>query len=57
MDAIAVLAALAEHGNVNPSVALEAIDLHGIDSEAPDPGRHDTGPAPGHGVGHSTSPE
>jgi len=54
---VAVLAALAEVGDVDPSVVAEAIDLHGIDPEAPDPGRHDTGPAPGHGVGHPTSPE
>ena len=54
---VAVLAALAELGDVDPSVVVEAIDLHGIDAEAPDPGRYDTGPAPGHAVGDSTSPE
>jgi pyruvate dehydrogenase E1 component len=54
---VAVLAALAEVGDVDPSVVVEAIDLHGIDAEAPDPGRYDTGPAPGHAVGDSTSPE
>ena len=54
---VAVLAALAEVGDVDPSVVAEAIDLHGIDPGAPDPARHDTGPAPGHGVGHPTSSE
>ena len=54
---VAVLAALVEAGDVEPSVVAEAIDLYGIDSEAPDPGSYDTGPAPGHRVGHSTSLE
>jgi pyruvate dehydrogenase E1 component len=54
---VAVLAALAEVGDVDPSVVAEAIDLHGIDPGAPDPARHDTGPAPGHGVGRPTSSE
>ena len=53
---VAVLAALAEVGDVDPSVVDQAIYLHGIDSEAPDPSSYATGPAPCHGLAHSASP-
>tara|TARA_B100000686_G_scaffold143540_1_gene151086 strand:+ start:24 stop:1334 length:1311 start_codon:yes stop_codon:yes gene_type:complete len=48
---VAVLHALSQEGTLDPSVVVEAIAHHGIDPDAPDPGRHDTVPATGHGVG------
>ena len=50
---VAVLSALAETGVVEPSIVAEAIALHGIDVDLPDPGRHDSVPATGRGIGHS----
>ena len=49
---VAVLYALSREGTLDPSVVAQAIAHHGIDPEAPDPGRHDTVPETGHGVGH-----
>mgnify|MGYP001029967560 CR=1 FL=1 len=50
---VAVLSALAEAGAVERSVVAEAIAHHDIDPDTPDPGRHDTVPATGQGVGRS----
>jgi len=52
---VTVLSALAETGAIEPSVVAEAIELHGIDVHLPDPGRHDSVPATGHGIGRSES--
>jgi pyruvate dehydrogenase E1 component len=52
---VAVLHALATAGEIPLETVNEAITLYGIDPESPDPGRHDTVPATGLGVGRSTS--
>ena len=48
---VAVLHALAQEGLIDPSVVTEAIAHHGLDTEIDDPGRHDSVPLPGRGVG------
>jgi pyruvate dehydrogenase E1 component len=48
---VAVLHALAQEGLIDPSVVIEAIGHHGLDTEIDDPGRHDTVPTPGQSVG------
>jgi len=48
---VAVLHALSREGTVPADLVAEAIAHHGIDVDAPDPGRADTVPTTGHGVG------
>jgi pyruvate dehydrogenase E1 component len=54
---VAVLHALAREGTIDASLVAEAIAHHGLDVDIADPGRHDTVPATGHGVGREHSPE
>ena len=48
---VAVLHALSQEGTVPPERVAEAIAHHGIDVDAADPGRYDTVPNTGRGVG------
>ncbi|MED6327695.1 MAG: pyruvate dehydrogenase (acetyl-transferring), homodimeric type, partial [Actinomycetota bacterium] len=48
---VAVLHALSQEGTVPPERVAEAIAHHGIDVDAADPGRYDTVPSTGRGVG------
>ena len=50
---VAVLHALAREGTIAPAVVAEAIVHHGLETEIADPGRADTVPEPGRGVGRS----